>query len=194
VKKSDTQSGAIIRMTGNGCPWRDEFGSLVGAQKKGARITNDLDEGTVKFTDACQIADDWVLINTQLNHDFDMTTAISPHLHWFQASANVPNWLIEYRWQKQGSAKTTAWTKVKYSGHKATYTAGTINQITEFTDISVPVGVAMSDIVQVRLQRDTDNDSGEFGGADPLVGDAIAVFFDIHIKINSHGSQQEYVK
>lgn len=181
-------------MVGNGRPWRDELGELLGKKRKGTRITEDLDEGTLLFSDACAIADDWVVMNVQLNHDKDLAASIYPHLHWHQASANVPNWLLQYRWQLQGGAKTTAWTSVAYASHAATYSAGTLNQITKWAAIAPPTGAGLSDIVQFRLLRDTANGSGLFSGADPLTGNASAVMFDLHFQINSLGSDSEYTK
>ncbi len=145
-------------MVGNGRPWRNELGSLLEQKRKGARVAEDLDEGTVLFPDSCVVADDWIILNLELNHDKDLTAAISPHLHWFQASSNVPNWLLQYRWQVQGAAKTTAWTSAKYTAHATTYVSGTLNQITKWTAIAVPSGTALGDIVQIRLLRDTAND------------------------------------
>lgn len=181
-------------MTGTAKPWRDELGQLLGFKTKGTRITEDLDEGTVLFADTCQIADDWKLTNVQLNHDKDLAGSIYPHLHWQQASSNVPHWLLQYRWQVQGATKTTAWTTAKYTGHAVSYTSGTINQITKWAAISPPIGAGLSDIVQFRILRDTDNDSGLFAGADPLTGNAAATMFDLHFQTNSLGSTDEYSK
>lgn len=181
-------------MVGNGRPWRDELGELLGKKRKGSRITEDLDEGALLFADTCAIADDWVIANVQLNHDKDLSASIYPHLHWHQASSNVPNWLLQYRWQVQGAAKTTAWTSAKYASHAATYSSGTLNQITKWAAIAPPSGAGLSDIVQFRLLRDCANDSELFGDKDPLTGNASAVMFDVHFRVNSIGSDSEYAK
>lgn len=181
-------------MGGNGRPWRDELGELIGKKRKGVRITEDLDEGTVLFANTCIITDDWIITNVQLNHDKDLSCSLYPHLHWFQASANVPNWMIQYRWQINGAAKVTAWLGAKYTTHAFTYTAGTLDQITGFGAIAPPAGTALSDIVQFRILRDTNNASGLFGGADPLAADASALMYDVHFQINSLGSNDEYTK
>lgn len=179
---------------GTGRPWRDELGELLGKKRKGSRISEDLDEGTVLFADACQIADDWVITNVQLNHDKDLTASLYPHLHWFQASTNVPNWRLEYRWQVNGGTKVTAWSSSTWSSQAFTYTSGTLHQIAVFPAIAPPVGSTLSDIVQFRIERDTDNDSTQFAGADPLSGNASGLMFDCHFMINSPGSTDEYTK
>jgi hypothetical protein len=181
-------------MAGNSRPWRDELGELLGKKRLGTRITEDLAEGAVLFADNCQIADDYVITNVQLNHDKDLSAPLHPHLHWFQASANVPNWMIQYRWQKSCGVKVTSWTSAKYTSHACAYSSGTIHQITGFGEIAVPVGTDLSDIVQFRILRDTDNDSTLFTGADPLSGNASALMFDIHFQTNSLGSTEEYEK
>lgn len=183
-----------MTMEGNARPWRDELGELIGKKRKGTRITEDLDAGTVLFADTCQIADDWVLTNVQLNHDKDLTSSIYPHLHWLQSSSNIPNWMLQHRWQVNGGVTTSDWTSAKYSSQAFTYSAGSLNQITVFPSIAVPSGSTISDIVQFRILRDTDNDSVLFSGADPLSGNAAALMFDIHFQINSLGSTDEYTK
>ena len=95
----------------------------------------------------------------QLNHDKDLAASSTRTCTGCKPRANVPNWLLQYRWQTQGAAKTTAWTSAKYSTHAATYTSGTINQITKWAAIAPPTGAGLSDIVQFRILRDTANDT-----------------------------------
>jgi hypothetical protein len=67
-------------------------------------------------------------------------------------------------------------------------------QISHNEGITPPVGSGLSDIVQLRIIRDTDNDSGEFTGTDVYTGNAQALNVDVHFEVNSIGSNQEYVK
>jgi hypothetical protein len=181
-------------LIGDATVYRDEYSSLIGQrlESPASDITQNNAEGSLTFDDGCTLAD-YVTMNVQLNHDWKLDSTIYPHLHWWQASANVPNWMIQYRYQDQGSAKTTAWTPIKWSAHIFTYTAGTLNQISRFGSIT-PSGGGVSDILQIRLLRDTDNDSTLFDGDDPLAGDVDAVFFDVHIEVDAFGSKEEYVK
>jgi hypothetical protein len=102
--------------------------------------------------------------------------------------------LIQYRWQKNGAAKVTSWTSVKYVSHAFTYTSGTLNQITTFGALSPPVSTGVSVVLQLRLLRDGDNDSTLFTGADPLTGNVSAMFFDTHIEVDMLGSHEQYTK
>jgi hypothetical protein len=190
----DAVNGSVT-LIGEATAYKDLLFNLVGQklESPASDVDQDVAEGTVDFEDTATLAD-YVMMNIQVNHDWEIASAIYPHLHWFQASANVPNWLIQYRWQIQGAAKTTAWTSVKYTEHAATYAAGTLNQITKFGSITAPAGCGLSDILQFRVLRDTDNDSTLFGGLDPLTGDAKAVNFDVHYEVDGFGSDEEYVK
>ena len=181
-------------MAGTARPWRDELGELLLKAKNGTRITNDLTEGTVVFSDTCVIADDWVIMNVQLNHDKDLQSELHPHLHFIQTSSGIPNWLLHHRWQTNGLVKTTGWTYGEWTNLAFEYDSGNLNQIIEFPPITPPSGVSISDIVQFKLYRDTDNDSTLFDGLDPIVGDVSAYMFDIHFQIDSLGSDEEYVK
>jgi hypothetical protein len=182
-------------MVGTARPWRDELGELIGKKTTGTRITDNVTEGTADYADNCVAANDYKITNVQLNHDRDLSQNIHPHLHWFQSSASVPNWLLEYRWQVLNGAKVTAWTPLAMNTQAFAYTAGTtIHQLSESAEIAPLGGTIISDIVQFRICRDTGNVSGLFAGADPLVGNARALSFDVHIMINSIGSTDELAK
>jgi hypothetical protein len=106
----------------------------------------------------------------------------------------MPNWLLQYRWQIQGEAKVTDWTYLPYDSNAVVWSTGTLNQITKFGGIAAPTGDGISDIVQFRLIRDVDNDSGEFDDVETSPVDQDAVNFDIHIEVDTIGSRSEYTK
>lgn len=190
-------------MTGNARPWRDELGDALSVQRSGAGITLNLAEATVDFDynaayHATPASADMIYKNVQLNHDKDLSVSIYPHIHWFQAKNYTPNFLFEYRWQINGGAKVTSWTKLKCTNLAFTYTAGTIHQISYSSPIAAPVGSTLSDIVQFRIYRDTSNASGKFTGTCPYNtgGNASCpvLSFDLHFMINSLGSTDELSK
>ena len=49
-------------------------------------------------------------------------------------------------------------------------------------------------MIQLRLLRDTDNDSALFSGTDAVTGNIDALQMDVHIEIDSLGSRLEYTK
>lgn len=184
------------RAKGIGTCWRDELNDLTVILKNNPsdKITIDAAEGTVHFKDTATPSD-FALMNVQLNHDRKLGMAISPHLHWIQATSITPNWLIQYRWQGNGKTRATSWINNRWVSSVFTWTTSLtpMNQITEFSDIT-PSEDGLSDILQVRIIRDATNATSLFPGAAILTGDAIAVNFDVHIEIDMLGSAEEYLK
>lgn len=186
------QSGHLS-MSGYARPWRDELIPVLSFQKQGAEITIDSSECVVVFQNNTKI-DDFMYTNVQLNHDKDLSTPIYPHLHYWQSEANVPHWVIQYRWQVNGAAKNTTWTTRRWSSLVYTYTAGTLNQIVNFSGIVPPSGTGVSDIIQFRIIRDNENQSTLFTGNDPVAGSVYLMAADFHIQLNSIGSDEQWIK
>jgi len=189
------ETDGTMQAIGTATCFRDELNDLIksASQNPSSHLVFDYIEGTLDFKDNCDL-NDWSLMNVQINHDWKSGSDVEPHIHWFQKANNMPNWLIQYRWQKSCGAKTTSWTSVKYTTNACTYVSGTINQITSFGAITPPSGYGISDILQIRILRDTANASTLFAGADPYTGDAEAMSFDVHICVDMLGSRQLYVK
>lgn len=181
-------------MHGDARTWRDELGDALNLKSTGTGVAVNTSENVIEFTATAQVATDYLFTNTQLNHDKDLASAIYPHIHFLQANNNAPNFLLQYRWQVKGGAKVTSWSSILCNTLSASYSSGTIHQVAHSAPISVPVGTSLSDIVQFRICRDTDNDSGLFAGADPYTGTVGVLSFDIHFMANSIGSTTEYIK
>jgi hypothetical protein len=194
---SEFESDGTMVAYGNATCWRDELQSLVGArlESPASDIVQNNAEGSLTFESGARYPTDYVITNHQLNHDWLPGSVIEPHLHWWQERTEVANWLIGYRWQKQGAAKTTTWTNVAWVENIFTWVSGTLNQITDFGPITPPVGYGqVSDIVQFRIYRDVTNVSTLFAGSEATPANIDAVNFDTHIEVNMLGSRQEYVK
>jgi hypothetical protein len=180
---------------GDATVYDDMLNQLIGQrlESPSSNVIQNNAEGSLTFqTDATTL--DYVTMSVQLSHRWKAGSTIYPHLHWWQAQSNIPNWLLQYRWQRQGQDKTTTWTSVKINDNAFTYVSGTLNQISGFPAISAPSGYSLSDIVQCRIIRDTTNASGLFTGTDPYTVDVDAVNFDIHIECDTAGSRTEYTK
>lgn len=192
---SEFEEDGTLKFYGDATVYKNEPNELIGKrlESPGSNITYDNSDGSVVFADTCTLVD-YIICNVQINHDWMLGTDIYPILYWWQTSSNLPNWLIQYRWQISDDAKTTSWTSVARVSEKFTYSSGTLNQITSFGSITPPIGYDISDIIQFRILRDTNNDSTLFSGADPLTGDVDGLSFGIHKQIDSIGSRQEYVK
>lgn len=150
-------------------------------------------EQTLDFSDACTLAD-YAIASIQMSHKWLKGSDISPHIHWTQTAIGNPNWMVQYRWQVNNQPKTTAWTDLKMNVPVFTYVSGVLNQISNGADITPPATAVISDIIQFRIIRDTNNDSGLFAGTDPVSGDISSLSFDYHFEIDQVGSKEEYVK
>jgi hypothetical protein len=192
---SEFEPDGTLKFNGAATVVLDEFGELLGKrlESPSSRIVENIAEGSLTFKNNAALAD-YVNINTQINHDWQLGSNLRPHVHWWQVSANTPNWLMEFRWQRNGEAKNTVWTRVAWAVNVFTYTAGDLNQITGFPSITPPAGYGLSDIVQQRLFRDNANASGLFAGADPEASDVDATSFDIHKDVDTVGSRTPFSK
>lgn len=192
---TEFETDGTMEALGNATTWRDELGPLIGQrlESPGSDIVQNNAEGTLTFKASATLTD-YVTYALQLNHDWDVGENVEFHLHWWQVSANIPNWMIQYRWQVNGEARTAGWTSSAWDNNVFAYSAGTLNQITEFGTITPPVSAGLSDIFQVRLIRDTANASTLFAGADPEAADVEAMSSDMHRTSNTMGSREEYVK
>ena len=192
------QTDGTIRAYGAATCYRDELQSVTAAQltSPAGDFQQNIPEASVTAEATARYPTDYLTTNWQLNHDWALGTSLHPHIHWWQTSTNMPNWLLAYRWQVNGSAKTTAWTLLPWMSNASTWSAGTLNQITGFGAIVPPVGYGqVSDIIQIRLYRDVTNVSTLFTGAgETLPIDQDVVNLDVHIEVDMLGSAQEYIK
>jgi hypothetical protein len=138
--------------------YRDELGDVLSLKITGPGVSLNDTELVIEFTTAANLSD-FALKNTQLNHDRDFASPIFPHIHFFQANNNAPNFLLRSRWQVNGVAKVTPWTDLICNVLAFPYTTGTIHQIAYSAPIIPPAGSTVSDIVQFKIYRDNANTS-----------------------------------
>ena len=176
--------------------WDDMRFPVVGRNldTTSGRIDYNYTELGVDFADNARFAEtEQISIICQLQHDYELGTDVDPHIHWLQSSADMPNWLLQYRVYNNGETPG-AWQTVKWLDNKFTYTSGTILQITDFPDIDMSSIDGVSSFIDFKLFRDTLNTSTLFDGADPLTGTALLKEFDIHYRRDASGSTMEYLK
>jgi hypothetical protein len=180
-----------IEMVGLATVYDDLVAAVSGIVTSGPGVSTNAAEQTIDFVSTANLSD-YAWTAYQLKHAWKPGSVIQPHIHWEQNSANVPNWLMRYRWQINGGIKTTAWTDFKCNTPVFTYVSGTLNQICAGVGITPPAGYNISDILQVRVFRDTGNASTRFTGADPMTGTASVTSLDCHLEFNRLGSRTEY--
>jgi len=188
------ESDGTIRANGAATVFDDMFADITKVKVQGQGLTSNVTELTIDFTSSSDLLD-YAIVVYQMSHKWKAGSPIYPHFHWVQQSANVPNFLIQYRWQKNGQSKTTAWTNYKCNTSNAfNYSTGSLNQITYGAEITPPSGYGISDVIQVRILRDTQNESTIFTGVDPYSGTVAVSSVDFHFEIDTEGSRTEYVK
>jgi len=189
---TEFETDGSMRMVGDATVFDDMLGDITQVFTIGPGVSLDVTESTIDFTTAANLSD-YILVNYQMKHGWKAGSSIFPHIHWFQNSNATPNFLIQYRWQRNGQAKATAWTNYKCSTSNAfTYVSGTLDQISYGAALPAPVNYSLSDILQFRVLRDVANTSGVFTGADTYAGDAELTGVDCHYEISQIGSRTEY--
>ncbi len=183
-----------LSFTGNATVYRDEFGDITKLKVADTGMSEDIPNGTVGLMTTCDYVNDYLIANFQLNHDRKHLAPVYPHVHWVQAQNNTPNFLLQYRWQLNNTARTTAWSNLIMKTNAFSYVSGSLNQITHGLSITPPAGDNVSTILQVRFTRDKTNASGAFTGSDTHTATADVTSLDIHIEVDAVGSRQEYVK
>lgn len=186
-----------MRAQGSSTCWKDMVADLFGRRLNSntGKVDYDYNENAIKFQSGGNMSNvsDRVGGNLEINHEFEVGTNVlfKPHIHWFQevssGSVTAFVWTCRYRLQRNGYAKTTAWTTITatagtddvfdFTGEDD----GTYNQLTRFDDIVITCGV--SDTIQFQMTR-TDSESG----------DALVYFMDLHGKTDSLGSDDEIAK
>lgn len=167
--------------------------SASNIESASTRYTFDYDEGTITFDDDARIANERIIYTFQMPHQWSEGSSVLPHFHWWQSGSDLPNWWMKWRKWNNGAAKPASWTEAIRASEGFTYVSGDLGQITLFPTIDMS-DITISGFVQVTFGRDTGNVSTLFAGADPLTGGAEFVDFDLHIEIDSFGSNDEFVK
>lgn len=180
-----------LEFVGAAAVFDDLVAAISGTVVIGTGVSVNGAEQRIEYLASANTAD-YAWTSYQMRHAWKPGSIIKPHIHWEQSGANVPNWLIQYRWQVNGGTKTTAWTNYKCDTMAFTYTSGTINQICHGAGLTPPVGYNISDILQVRVIRDTTNASGLFTGVDAYTGTVSVISNDVHLELNRIGSRTEY--
>jgi len=193
------EQDGTAHFTGDATTWRDELGPLLGSrlESPGSDIVQNLAEVSITFKASARYPTDYLAYSLQINHDWLVQSVVEFHVHWWQEVAELANFLMGYRWQVNGLAKTTAWTLVPLSNPIFTYPGApfTLNQISDgIGTITPPVGATLSDIFQVHFWRDYTNASGLFTGAETSGLDIETMSADMHRRSDTLGSRLEYAK
>lgn len=133
-----------------------------------------------------------LLFNFQLPHAWLEGSSISPHVHWAKSTSAAGNvrWVLDYKWASLGSVIDSSWTQLTVAAPVAD-TADTNTAfkqlLSSFGSIDA-TGRKISDVFICKLSRVPTHADDTYGA------DALMLFFDIHVKIDSLGSTYLYRK
>lgn len=184
--------GTLV-FNGDATVFDDVSGSVLEVQVTGVGLSINSAENTLDFTTGSDLSD-YAYDNYQFSHSRKNNTNVYPHVHWVQRENNNPNFLIKYRWQVNGQPHTTTWSDYILNNTAFIYTAGVINQISGGTGIAPPTTDGLSGLMQIRIIRDCDNNSGAFPTTDLYSTTANVMFADIHYEKDTIGSRQQFIK
>lgn len=134
--------------------------------------------------------DEEVFFDVQLPHGFkEYSALLKPHLHWCPTTTNTGNvrWGLEYTWANYtGTFGNSTIIYARQAGSGTAYQ----HQIAAWSGI-VATGMTISSVMLCRLFRDANATGAD---ADDYTADAAALSFDLHIELDSLGSEREYTK
>lgn len=188
--------------------WTDAVNSLIGRRlaSRSGGVDYNYTENAISFSPGGRVGNinDSVIWNMEYNHDnliyplvFEDGTTIlpqvRPHMHYTQGDGLEHIFVLRYRVQYYGHAKTTAWSELTLNtltDLTFPYVSGDLNQIGMFKDGNgdnkielASDGSATSATLQFQMWR-TDNNGG----------DILVEFVDSHVPNDGRGSIEEYVK
>lgn len=187
---TEIENDGTSQAKGDATCWDDLRGSLIGRRLSSTPGTLDYDweENSIVMSPNGDIssADDRAVFNYQYPHAAVEDGVMNLHVHWTQPNATVRTFTVQYRIQKNGAEKVTAWTTVNTDSGGVNdafpYVSGSLNQITRIVDIDM-TNAGISATVQFRFTRSDSN-----------AGDIEATFVDAHVELDMLGSRSEFVK
>ena len=129
-----------------------------------------------------------IYIIDQMDHAKQLGTALRLHLHFIQSSANIPNFVCEYKYYNNGAAVPGSFTTIQTAngdGPLFTYPgSGSILQLIPFPEIPAPDPENISANLEMKIYR---NDN-------VVTGDVLVKYVDYHYLKDARGSRMEFVK
>jgi len=166
--------------------WDDLRFPVTAINPPGAASDPDIDttDGTLLF-DAS--GTEIVFVQAQMPHAWQQNSVLAPHVHWCKTSsaAGTVSWQLAYKVAAVGDT-FGAWS----SADEAVLVVSDSDTedkhaLSSFTDIQLAVD-GVSAMLLIKLSR--------VGGSDTYGADAKLLEFDIHYRIDSRGSDTEFVK
>lgn len=186
------ETDGTLRVDGNATTW-DDLRVTLDKGADAARL-KDVGIGGIQIWHFEENRDDAMSFTVQLPHTWKEGSRIYPHIHWMPKSAASGNveWQFEYSWANYNSSTPEAFPSVStLTSIGSTGSTSLAHRITSFDDTGGGIdgtGKKISSILICRIRRDAGNVN------DTYAGDVGALYFDIHIEINTMGSRSEFSK
>lgn len=176
--------------------WDDLSNGTGSIRVQGSGVSADFTNIGFSFPTNNIFPDDFIYNNVQLRHKYKLGSPLAPHIHFIQNSANIPNWVMNFRVYNNGEV-IPSFRTVKWSALIFPYTSGSILQIATFPDITQTDNATAMNIscnIDYKISRDTSNASTLFTGVDANISAALLKYFDIHELEDNLGSRQMATK
>jgi len=181
-----------LRESASENPWDDLRFPLVGRNMDttSGRLDYDYYNGCIGFASNAEFRlEETVSMMCQLPHEWLEGSGVRPHMHWIQQGSTLPNWLFGYK--KYRNYETCTVDTDFTTNHTLVigdslfeYTSGSMVQITTFGEIDMS-NMRASDMLQLCLWRDDDNDSGLFDDEDQSNITELVLELDVHYRKRS---------
>ena len=152
--------------------------------RQGANNKPDYDFTNIGFLFPQNLTTEIVYITAQLTHRWKEGTTIYPHVHVRQSANQQAVFKMDYQWYNVGDTIPSGWTTYTMDEYAIPYTSGNIAQIVKKSTGIAGTGKLISSILKIKLYR-SDN---------VYTGDMLVDQFDIHVEIDSMGSETQYDK
>lgn len=128
-----------------------------------------------------------LFIIQQMPHSWVEGSNIIPHIHWTQSEAGVVVWQLEYKMYNLGDPVPPSFTTLRTTSTVFPYTSGDIAQVSPFLEIDMS-GMKISTFIKMKISR--------LGGdaEDTINNDVLFDEFDFHYKIDTFGSDKQFLK
>lgn len=172
-----------VRLYGETTTYTDLVFPLTQA-KIGSNLKPDFIESEIAYGFPQNNITEYFLIMVQMPHQWEIGSTIFPHVHWKQTQNLAPVFKIDYKWINIGDPVPVDWSTYVMDRAVKPYVSGQIHQINDSLIGISGEGKTLSSMLLIKMYRD-DN---------VYTGDALTYQFDIHYRIDSLGSNYEYIK
>ena len=176
-------ASGTLRLYGAATTWDDLVVPLT-TTRIGANNKPDFDFDEIAYMFPQNNTSEILYFVVQMPHRRKIGSNIHPHVHYRQATSDVPVFKLDYKWFNIGSSEPTTWNTYIMDQPLVSWTDSSTHQLNTGALMIDGSSYGLSSMMLCKLYRD-----------DNIVTGDVAVWqFDIHIEIDSFGSNEEFSK